>query len=118
VEAGLRQWLPPARVDEAIRLLAEAHAALIEALGPFSVPAPAAPEAEVDAQALGRVLAELRQHLSDGDPAAQELATAQAPLLRAALGAGWALFEESLRSFDFDEALQRLEPLKGAEGAP
>jgi PAS domain S-box-containing protein len=115
VEAGLRQWLPPARVDQAVQQLAEAMQALVHALGPTAAPAAtlaAVPGAPVDAQALALVVAELRRQLADGDPAAQENATANAALLRAGLGSGWTVFEESLRSFDFDEALHHLEPLQ------
>jgi two-component system sensor histidine kinase/response regulator len=79
----------------------------------------------VDAADLGSwpaVGARLAQLLQDGDPDVIEWAAAQEPLLRQALGtAATEAFKDSLRRFDFDEALGLLQDAQrppGTEAAP
>jgi CheY-like chemotaxis protein len=79
----------------------------------------------VDAADLGSwpaVGARLAQLLQDGDPDVIEWVAAQEPLIRQALGtAATEAFKDSLRRFDFDEALGLLQDAQrpaGTEAAP
>ncbi len=62
----------------------------------------------LDLQALGTLGARMAGLLSDGDPAAQELAAAHEALLRQAFGPACETFKDHLGRFDFDEALAQL----------
>jgi hypothetical protein len=56
--------------------------------------------------------------MRDGDPAAQDLSAAQEALLRQALGPTGEAFMDSLRRFDFDEALTHLQDVLQRHGSP
>ena len=95
-----------------LEALSAAVARLVQALGerlqqPSRPPALAA----LDKPALADLGARLKRLMQDGDPAALEVAAAQEPLLWQAFGPAAEAFRNSMRRFDFDEALSQLQDM-------
>lgn len=62
--------------------------------------------------------AQLRDLLSQDDPAATEFLQHNATILEAALGDGFATVQAHVRNFDFEQALEHLPEGKGGEPSP
>ena len=96
--------------DAALQRLSDAVSTLQQALRGRLGPSPAGPTAgPLDVAAFQALAARLADRVQDGDPAAVELAAAQEALMGRALGATAESFKDSLRRFDFDDALALLD---------
>ena len=99
-----------ARPDAALQRLSDAVSILQQALQGRLGPVHTGPTAEpLNVAAFQTLAARLADLLQDGDPAAVELAAAQEALMGRALGATAESFKDSLRRFDFDDALALLD---------
>lgn len=108
--------------DEVLPLIdscATAYQALRDALAelpdaaPVNEPGPAFTPAQLRQRLLGLV-----QQLAGGDFAVQARLQEDAPLLRAALGAGYPAFEQRIAEFDFATAAELLAQALDADGRP
>jgi two-component system sensor histidine kinase/response regulator len=117
LDAELRAERPQPEV--ALHRLTEAVASLEQALQGRLGGVPSARVLEpLDAPAFLALARRLEALLQDGDPAAVELASAQEPLLDRGLMATAESFKDSLRRFDFDEALVLLQRALQRLGGP
>ena len=99
-----------ARPDAALQRLADAVSILQQALQGRLGPVHTRPAADpLDVPAFQALAARLADLLKEGDPAAVELAASQEALMGRALGATAESFKDSLRRFDFDDALALLD---------
>ena len=103
--------------SEALQSLTVAVSALVRELSPrLETPAPDGVVPTLDLRALAALGHDLARLMRDGDPAAQDLSAAQQALLRQAMGPAGAAFMDSLRRFDFDEALTHLQDVLQRHG--
>ena len=117
LEAELREG--GQNTQAALDTLSEAVGTLTTALAGRLQRASEKPAAQsLDLQALSTVGARMVQLLAEGDPAAQELAAAQEPLLWQAFGPACEKFKDTLDRFDFDEALTQLREVLERHGCP
>ena len=108
LDAALKADAAPARIETLTATLATELQHLTAAvLGAIPARAPAAP-IEVDWAVVRQLLDELEPYLATGNMQANALFEANAPLLKAALGATGTAIEEYLASFFYPEALATL----------
>jgi len=101
----------------ALQSLTVAVSALVRELSPrLEMPAPESVVPTLDLRALAALGHDLARLMRDGDPAAQDLSAAQEALLRQAMGPAGEAFMDSLRRFDFDEALTHLQDVLQRHG--
>lgn len=78
----------------------------------------ARPSPTADALGVDDVLTQLRDLLSQDDPAATEFLQHNATILEAALGDGFATVQAQVRNFDFEQALEHLPEGQGGVQSP
>jgi CheY-like chemotaxis protein len=116
LQAAIRQGAGRDDIDHCFQALAAELPPLLDGIRGVLADSNTAPVA-VDATRLAAVLTRLEALLEQGDIAANELARAEAPLLRAELGATGDTLLRQIADFDYEAALVSLRAARG-HGVP
>ncbi|MFC5301050.1 PAS domain S-box protein [Azospira restricta] len=112
LEAAARERQPAAEIDRLAAALELALTALVEGLRRALPGLPAAAPAGGGSAALDALLAELEALLARDDATINRVFVAAAPQLRQALGIDFAPLEQSIESYDYPAALERVRALR------
>jgi len=111
LEISLKENPRATSIGLLIDQLALAYRGLSRALAELKETPPEPEEQVVDGNAV-ELIDELCRLLDEGEISVQELVRMQAPILRAALGEHYPVFERKISSFEFEGALELLERIR------